>query len=393
MNKKFLKKSLCAALILIFSMLFTSSAFSEKNSESKNIINYTKNGHKWRIGYCESRRYTNYAGTLYYIVKGLNSIGWISDTSKLTFNWGQTDTSEMWNWLSTHDMGPNIEFVKDAYYSLCNDPNKEKEVVKRLMDNKDIDLMITMGTDAGRLLARDSYDTPIMVFSTSNAVKSGIVSGIENSNNKHIWAHMEPYIYKQQLEIFYDMFKFKKLGFVYEDTQNGRTYAALDDIKYVAKEKGFQIVPYTIEATRGEQDQDRYFNDILAIHKRMAQEVDAYYYTVATSPGLKVQKLSEVLQPFYEKNIPTFSQSGEEDVKYGALLSIANQDFTEIGVFGTSQMIKILNGVPADKLNQIGGNTPAIALNIEVANKIGYKPPFDIMLIADKIFTEIKNEE
>lgn len=391
MNKsKFFKKLICSMLILIFPLFFTSSALSEKNSEIKNITNYTKNGHKWRIGYCESRPYANYAGTLYYLVKGLNSIGWISDVSKLNFNWGQTDTREMWNWLSSNNMGPNIEFVKDAYYSLDNDASKGEEVVKRLMENKDIDLMITMGTNAGKLLARDDYNTPIMVFSTSNAVQSGIVSGIEDSRSNHIWAHMDPNRYRQQLEVFYDMFKFKKLGFVYEDSPNGMAYAALYDIKYVAKEKGFEIVPYTIEATKGADDQDRYFNDLIAIHKKMAQEVDAYYYTIAQSPGLKIQKLSEALQPFYEEKIPTFSQLGEEEVMYGALLSIARPDFSGVGLFGAEQMTKFLTGVPANKLNQVFGDTPSIALNIEVANKIGYKPPFDIMLVADKVYTEIK---
>lgn len=346
---------------------------------------------KYRIGYCETSPYPNYAGNLYYIIKGLEDIGLIEgDLDKLPFTWGQNDTSEMWRWISSNNMGKNIEFVQDAYYSLKNDDNKKNEVINRVVEKNDLDLMIVMGTNAGKLLSNGNNKTPIMVFSTSNAVKAGIVGGTEYSMKPNVWAHMDSNRYKNQIEIFYEIFKFKKLGIVFEDSPNGRIFAAVDDINYIAKKRGFEIVPYNISGTKDENDQERYFNDLLQVHKKMAGEVDAVYYTIAPSPGLKVNKLYEVLQPFYEKKIPTFSQLGDEEVEYGALLSVARSDFKEVGLFGAEQILKALNGEALTQIPQMFSDTPAIALNIKVANLIGYKPSFEIMLVADKVYSDIK---
>jgi len=64
-----------------------------------------------------------------------------------------------------------------------------------------------------------------MVFSTSNAVQVGIVNSNDYSGRDQVWAHMDPDRYRQQIEVFHDIFAFKKLGMVYEDSVSGRALA------------------------------------------------------------------------------------------------------------------------------------------------------------------------
>jgi len=84
-----------------------------------------------------------------------------------------------------------------------------------------------------------------------------------------------------------------------------------------------------------------------------------------------------------------FSQLGTEEVMAGALISVARADFSGVGEFGANNMIKILKGTSPRKLSQVFENIPHIALNLEVARKIGYKPPFEILLVADEIYQVI----
>jgi ABC-type uncharacterized transport system substrate-binding protein len=349
-------------------------------------------GKRWRVAYVETGPYANYAGTLYYLLKGLESRGWVKGVERIPYTWGQTDTKEMWSYISSQkEFSSFIEFVPDSYYSLKSIPGQEGEVVKRFSQKKDSDLLIVMGTVAGKLMSVEDVQSKIMVFSTSNAVKSGIVKAANSSGRQKVWAHLDPVRYKQQLQVFADIFQFKKMGVVYEDSPNGKAFAAVDDIEAVAKEKRFEIVRKLVPGTKGIDDQDRYFKDLLQAHTELAAEVDGFYYAVSPAPGIRQEQLYAVLQPFYEKRIPVFAQLGDEEVSRGALLSLARADFAGMGQFGAEQLAKLLNGASADTLPQVYSDTPTIALNFQVAKQIGYKPPFEILLVSDKVFLTIDN--
>lgn len=347
-------------------------------------------GKKWRVAYIETGPYSNYAGTLYYLLKGLESRGWVKGVDRVPFTWGQLDTKSMWDYISSQkDFSAHLEFVADGYYSLKSMPGQESTVLKRYTEKRDADLLIVMGTVAGKLMAVDENLSNTMVFSTSNAVKSDIVKTAALSSRPKIWAHMDPYRYKQQLQVFADIFKFKKMGLVYEDSPNGKAFAAVDDIEAVSKEKRFEVVKRLVPGAKNYEDQERYFKDLMQAHQELSAEVDGFYYAISPAPGLRPEHLYAALRPFYDKKIPVFSQLGDEDVSRGALLSIARADFSGVGQFGAEQMVKLLNGAKADALPQIYSDTPTIALNMQVSKQIGWKPTFEILLVSDKIFLTV----
>lgn len=347
-------------------------------------------GKKWRVAYVETGPYANYAGTLYYLLKGLESRGWVQGVEKIPYVWGQVDTREIWNYLRTRsDFSAYLEFVDDGYYSLQAQAGKEAVVLRRFRQDRSVDLVIVMGTVAGKLMAVDELPAKVMVFSTSNALKSGLVKANDFSGRTQVWAHSDPNRYRQQLQVFSDIFRFKKLGVVYEDSANGRAFAAVDDIEAVAREKGFVVVRKLVVGTRSGADQERYFQDLLQAHKVLANAVDAYYLAIAPAPGLRSDAVYAALRPFYARKIPVFSQLGDEEVRRGALLSIARADFSGVGAFGADQMARLLNGAPVNTLAQIYSDTPTIALNLQVSREIGYRPSFDILLVSDKVFQSV----
>lgn len=374
--------------ILVLSMA-TPSVGLESNSSFKPIMH---DGKKWRIGYCETEPFSNYSEILFSIIQGLDEYGWLKNAKSLPYTHGQDDTKAMWQWLSENDLGEYIEFPKDAYYSMStmkveNGKNPEDTIIDRLNSQNDIDLMIVMGTKAGIALGNDKHNVPIFVFSASNAYNSGIVKGVDYSGSNHIWAHMDVNRFKRQLQVFDDVFKFKKLGIVYENSEVGRSYSALNDIEYMAKERGFEIEREFVDEPKDDSDIERYKNDLKAAYSKLAPRIDAFYVTIAS---IDPKWLPELLQPIYNNKIPVFSQLGLDEVQHGALMSITYFDFPNMGRFGADTIIKKMSGVPLDKLEQSFENTPQILLNLEAAKKIGYKPSFDILLVADKIFNKIE---
>ncbi len=387
--RKLLRGFAAFIMLVMFCVNVSASAVSATAEIENELVASTNEGNKWRIGYCESQPYFEFDGTLYYIVKGLQELGWVANTEGFKYTPFQEDTRTMWKWLSENDMGPYIEFVKDAYYDMSEQPDTGEKVVKRLSEKKDIDLMIVNGTYAALNTANDKHSVPTLVFSTSNAVQSEIIKSPTDSGHKHVWAHVDPERFKRQVEIFYDIFKFKKVGLVYENSYR-KVFAAVDDVEEVSKERGFEIEHYYVDGPVDDNDYDRYINDVIKAHKVLAEKVDAMY---VTNGAWKFSDLPKLLKPFYDKRIPVFSQAGSIEVRNGALMSIARANFLGIGRFGADKIARIFNGSLSGELSQVFEDTPNIAINMEAADKIGYRPTFEILLVADEIYTSIENNK
>lgn len=380
-------------LVVLICTFAMGGAAVATNANKDNQGPHLKDGNKkFRVAYCEPYAYLGYAEILYYMVQALADMGWLHDVDKIPYEPSQKDTTVMWKYLSENNVSDYIEFPADAYYTFNNSSDDDKKIrngiIDRLNSKKDIDLFIVMGTKAANKVANTQHNVPSLVFSTSNAVQSGIIKSAEDSGYDNVWAHMDPNRYIRQVQVFYDMFSFKKLGMIYEDSKDGRTIASVDDVKKVAESCGFEIVSRYVKTPTTDEDIPRFEKEYMAACSELSKEVDAFYMT--TNSKRDATKLPAFLAPFVERKIPVFSQDGQNEVKYGALLSLAKADQKGMGRFAATTVVGVLNGNSPRSLSQIYENTPTIALNLKVAKDIGYKPPFEILLVADQIYTKVE---
>jgi ABC-type uncharacterized transport system substrate-binding protein len=346
----------------------------------------TNDGKKWRIGYYEGGEYINYQQVITATVNYLMTLGWMKETIIPTQNGSQT--KELWNWLASDTKSQYLEFVADAHYSAQWDDEIRKKmadtIITRLNEQKDIDLMIAMGTKAGQDLANDRHHTPTVVFSASDAVSSGIIKSIEDSGYDHIFARVDPTRYERQVAIFHDIIKFKRLGMVYRDDVSGRSIAAVDKIENVANEKGFEIVACNVRPTPDVTEEE---SDLKKCYHELGKKVDAIY--VSELKSINETSLPELVKILNSYKIMTFSQSGAKEVAYGILMSISQAGFKYVGEFAAETVAKIFNGAKPRQLNQLFEDPPKIALNLKTAEIIGYDPPVDVLSAADEVYQEI----
>jgi ABC-type uncharacterized transport system substrate-binding protein len=180
---------------------------------------------------------------------------------------------------------------------------------------------------------------------------------------------------------------FKKLGIAYEDTVSGRSIAALDKIEQVARERGFEIVRCfskddVPDKKIAEETVKKCFRELAG------KKVDALYATVQN--GISSKSIPELVEIANSHGIPTFSQSGSHEVKWGFLMSLSQASYKYVGEFNAKTIAKVLNGVKPRDIGQIFEEPPKIAINLKTAEIIGYNPPVDVMLAADEIFQEIE---
>lgn len=389
--KAFLRSLALAVLVLsLFSASLAHAAATKSDEDYPTTPTTKSDGSKWRLGYMEGGQYHDYQMILKVILLGLQNRGWL----EVDFPEEYMDHRKFWEWLSDNARSDYLEFVKDGYFAPGDfeaelRPKVKEEAIQRLAEKKDIDLMLALGTWAGQDLANDRHSVPVVVASSSDPVGSGIVKSAEDSGFDHVHAKVEPERYERQIRLFHDIVPFQKLGIVYEDSPEGHTYAAVDAVREVAAERGFELVE--CHAPFNDVTQEQANQAIINCYKEIAPKVDAAYITVHR--GVNPETLPQLLDPLYKAKVPTFSMLGTSEVQQGALMSIAQAGFRYVGQFHADVIARILNGAKARALSQEWQDPPKIALNLKVAEIIGYDPPVDIMMAADEIFEDIKKPE
>ncbi len=349
----------------------------------------TNHGKKWRIGYYEGGSYINYPINLKTIAAGLAKLGWMAPVN-IPEEADQTLSKPVWDYLANHTRSAYIQFVADGYWNADWDSERreltKEQIIQRLNQKKDIDFMIAMGTWAGQDLANDRHHIPTMAVSVSDPVRSGISASVEDSGLDHLHAKCDPTRYIRQLRLFHRLVGFKTMGFVYEDTVEGKTYAAMDEIKQVSAERGFSVV--SCKAPFSNVDLKASTDRIIQCHEELAQKVDAVFVTVHR--GLDPKRMTEVVGPLIAHHIPTWSQRGPEEVKKGVLFSISRGGFKAVGRFHAEVMARVFNGEKPRRIPQIFEDPKLIAVNNKVAQMIGFKIPDSVMRIADVVYDTIE---
>lgn len=346
----------------------------------------TNNEKKWRIGYYEGGEYINYQQVLIATVNHLMNMGWIEET--LIPSQTGTQTKTLWKWLACGLKSQYIEFVGDAHYSAQWDNETRKQmadaVITRLNNQKDIDLMIVMGTKGGQDIANNRHHTPALVFSSSDAVAAGIIKSVEDSGYDHIFARADPTRYERQVAIFHDIIKFKRLGMVYRDDVSGRSVAAADKAENVAKEKGFELVSCHIEEISDIAEEKK---AVTKCYHDLGKKVDAMY--VSELKSINEDTLPDLVKTLASYKMPSFAQGGSKYVKYGILMSISHAGFKYVGEFAAETIAKVLNGAKPRQIDPLFEDPPKIAINLKTAEIIGYDPPVDVVSAADEVYQEI----
>lgn len=380
-------KSIVFALLV---MLFVAEAHAEtlKRTGPFNTSPKTNGEHKWRVAYYEGGPVGNYYEYLSTLVKGLMELGWIE--TKAVPHHKDRNTQALWSWLSKDTNSAFIEFVDDAYYSANWDQETRErlqaEIIHRASEQQDLDMIFALGTWAGKDLANDEHSTPTIVMSASDPVRSGIIQGIQDSGRDHIHARVDPLRYQRQVRMFHDVTRFEKLGVAYEDTPDGRNYAAMDTVERVARERGFEIV--TCHTQSDISDQNLAGQSVVQCFERLIKEADAIYVTL--QGGVNAQSIPKLVEIANKHRIPTFSQAGSKEVQYGFLLSISRPSFKPVGLFLAATVAKVLNGAKPRQLDQLFEESPNIAINLKTAELIGLYLYADVLAAADEIYREIR---
>ena len=285
------------------------------------------------------------------------------------------------------DARPQVRVVypEDAHHSPGWEPEnmaKLPVVAAELMQREDLDLVVGMGTAAVKaLLAANNGRTPILGMGMADPVAAGIVRDITDSGVDNFTCQVVADRWTTMFRVFHDVVRFKKLGILYQDTPDGRVYAALDDVRAVAPELGFEIAGYGGLSTAETDDECRQ-----GLHKLREEGMDAFFIGPLNCFDWDSNDVGALLEMLNDWKIPTFARDGSDFVKAGALMGFSTWNFGPTGEFLANQAVAVLTGSTPRSVPMLDRMEPTIAINFETAAKIGFHFPLDVLVVSDEIF-------
>lgn len=370
------------AIMLAAALLFHSASLATPTATTPIAPQHAD---RWRIGYVESGDYVEYPLTLGEIIDGLEILGWLQlDAPRPQDLSGEA----LWQWLARNVRSEWLELVADAYWRPGNFDAEQRApmreaLTERLHGKKDIDLIIAMGTWAGQDMRKIGPPVPTIVGSVSDALGAGIADSLEDSGRDNLHARIEPERYQRQLRLFHELVGFDTLGIVYENSEEGRGYAAVGAAEQVAKELGFRLEH--CHAPSASIERDVAIRNAVSCYGELAERhVDAVYVT--THRGVTPESIKRIADILLQARVPSFSMAGSREVASGLLMSIAQADLSHVGLFHAETIARVLNGARPRELSQLWVDPPKIALNLSTSRLIGFDPPVDILLAADEVY-------
>lgn len=375
---------LCLIAVSLF--LISVGLADAKAAETAPTLN---NGKKWRIGYLEGGPYVNYQGSLKSTAQSLMSMGWI-EKADIPKSSDLEDTKALWAWLSDTARSQYLEFVKNGYWS--SEWRKDKrnqdaaQIKERMNTTPNIDLFIAMGTWAGQDLVSILEKTPVIVMSCSDPVKAKIVKSEKDSGKENVHAWCDPTRGERRLRLFHDILGFKRLGVIYEDTEEGRIYANLSSIMQISEERGFKVIE--CEALETGLSLEKCRDNAFFCIGKMVTQIDAM--VISDHRGLHPKYFPEVIDPLLRNGVPVFTAvRGPTLVSRGVLMGIAREDYQPLGDFYAKTIAGVFNGSKPRDLTQIYKEPLKLAINLEAAKTLGYDIPPNVKTIADILYEKI----
>ncbi len=341
-----------------------------------------ENGKKFKMAFVDIDPYNETFRMMYYVIESLKADGWLSYDSLPYDPNTDADTLEMMNWLADNAESEYIEFDKEIqfYTTVTSEEDIYNTLKEHIEVKKDVDLIFSMGTSPSLMLQKFDFDVPLLMYGVSDPIGSGLVKSAEDSGDRRYWAHIDSSAYSRQMRYYYNTFQFTNIGSVYGDA----IISGLPEYREVAEENGFTITEYQL--VREEMDEEVYYKELESIYRKMIREdgVDAYILNTNVIPS--TEKARELMQIFFDANIPVFAQVGSAYVSDGAALMIVDpRDASGTGPFVSNIIGSVFNGSDPGDLEQEYVSSPYLTLNLDVADEIEYRPSFEMLIACEKI--------
>ena len=351
-----------------------------------------------RIGYSESEEYGSFTQLLLDIALELVEEGSIdrsfADRYK-NVNYEEKfsigDTRKLWDDICDSNVsGAKYRFVREAFFNM---EDMDRHEYRYMINRDDVDIMFSMGTASGVYFARNEKKNRFMNMYAADPIESGIIKSETERYDNRSFALVDTTPYIRQLDAGYKFLKFKKLGVVYEDSEDAYIYSGISTIEAKADEYGFEVVYENVDEPVDEEDYDRYYSELKKAYRKLVDEgIDCLLVTLASIEY--EDRMQELLDDsIIPAKVKTLAQDELTPVANGVLFGITMTDSAESANHVVKQIRRFAEeGVAFEELDMVCEATPKIGVNYTTASKIGFDISFKDLQMVDYIYRNDKDK-
>lgn len=298
---------------------------------------------------------------------------------------GTNSTAPLWQWLSQRAGGRRLIFLSDGWYSYDWNGERRKTVremvLTRLKTRRDVDLIMTFGTDAGFDMARYVDDIPVLNLNSTDPVANGLVKSADDSGKNNVHAMVTGDFWQWQLQRFHAIFRFRHLAVV--TAHENLTRSGIDAARDLGPVLGYvlKVQTYQNDQTQPHESFKRFF---AAMQNVLDEGADAVYLPWFPADDDEMRQLVKLLT---DRRIPSFSQTGADPVRRGLLLGAGDVNYDAVGRFEARVIESVINGVMPRKINQCFTQSQGLVLNLRTAMQMGWQPPLGLLATVEKTYT------
>ena len=299
------------------------------------------------------------------------------------------DDPQTWKNIALSSAGSCVELVADGYYSAdWSDEKWEPEAQKlreRIVNSRDIDILLGMGVATGVKFADPALGIPVMIADSASPESAGVVGPGKFSTKANVHVQKYPKRIAMAIHNYHDILGFKNLGMIAdrsEDIQNAQSFRV---IMKTAKNLGINF-HYCLGDIH-DASNPRSQQEFIRCRDELIDRIDALFLPVFD--GTSEKKFFNYIRPLVEKHIIVISESKIDEVRKGALISLVEESFEESGRFEADVMEQIVDGRRPETINQFYNVNLSFALNLKTAKMINWKPPFELLLSVVYLFDTI----
>ena len=374
--------ALCACFF-IFSFYYKGTNNSEAFPPRLN------NGKRWKIGCFQSGESKNYNSSLKKFINHLAAKGWLSHVDWTNLS-NESNTKDTWDFLAENMQSKYLQINKKYFWSSDWSLPKRKTIRKQVLktlQNKEVDLMLAMGTWPGQDLANKQHSTPTLYLESSFPIKKLFKKG--EKIPAHLYISQNPNFLLRQIRLFKKITKFKKLGVVYVASSEGRFRASLKLLKKFSKEENFKLIVIRILPHKKLNSKER-LNAHVKAHEKIASQIDAMWLTSNFMDD--PQTAGKVLAPFFKYKIPTWYPHGKQGVANGAVFGVVHNPDVKVKYYA-GITAAIFNGAPpANHIKDLPVDNHLV-INCAAAKKTDFKIPKTLLGVAKRSYLNINTGE
>lgn len=286
--------------------------------------------------------------------------------------------------LARLDVLKNVHFPESLHVSPGweADTSVYQAEARRLMTDPSVDLIISMGTVATKaLLAENNNRTPIVSIDVADPVGAGIIDAETGKGALNLTLQYTRDKWQKVFVLFHQALPFDRLGIMYHDSPEGRSYSNVNEAREVARDRGFTLVEYA-----GLDKEESAKSCAEGVRELIGQGIDSFYISALNCFDWTQSNPQSIFDSLHSRGIRTFARDGSVQVRRGALMGLSTLDYAPLGNFYADRIGRLLHLIPESVPPVLDQYSPKITLNLDTASSMRLDVPLVLLITADEIF-------